>query len=159
MKKKILSLLIIISLLGAIGCSKEHPSPTNLKQEYAKTFSPSFLIEAKEITKLSVDLYTQAINDKVPERETFISKYEDFNNIKVSNADEKDFQDYVDKFRLYYSMLATDNSLLIGEQYLRDKGMQSKNEHEKFMKKYTTSKEENLKEIKSRMKNIINYYE
>ena len=162
MKKKIVNLLIAFLMLGIIGCSNQisySTSSVTLKQEYIKTFSPSFLIEAENITKTSLDLYNQALSNKIPEMKTFKSNYENFDKIKPINANEKDFQDCIHKFGNYYSMLALDANILKTEQDLRDRGIEGKEEYNRKMNKYNNSKEENLKHIKDDLDNIMKYFE
>ena len=163
MKKIVTSLLILILIPTLIGCSKTttkySSSSLNLKPEYTKTFSSTFVFEADKITKISIDLYNKAIIDTTPEAKTFESKYKEFDKVVPQNASEKDFKDAINKYALYYSMLALDTSILITEQDLRDRGIENKDKYDAKMEKYQKSKTENLKHIESDMKNIMKYYE
>ena len=165
MNKIITSFLVLVLSFSLMGCSKTtamtgqySSSSLKLNQEYTKTFSPSFANEAESITKISIDLYNKGIIDKAPEKDTFISNYEDFDKVVPKNADEKDFQDSVHKFALYYSMLALDVSILVTEQDLRNRGIESKDKYDAKMLKYTNSKSGNIEHIKIDIENIMKYY-
>lgn len=165
MKKKIPNLLILILILSIIGCSKQqeqkqYSTPVVLKQEYTKIFSPTFAIGAENITNLSINLYNETLADKTPEISDFKLLYKDFNNKYIpKNADEKDFQDYINKFENHYSLVSLNTSLIKGEQDLRDRGIESKDKYDKAMKDYESSKAEYLSKIKPDLDNIMKYYQ
>ena len=159
MKKLISYFLIIISILGLGGCSKQYSSSSiNLKSEYIKSFSPSFAIDADKVTKVSIDLYNQVISNKISGA-GFNPQYRDFYKVDPQNADEKDFQDYIKEFAINYSTLELDNSTIKAEQYLRDSGSRSKDDYDIFMRKYKIKVIEDLKNLKLNLDNIMKYYE
>jgi len=162
MKKLLSYLLVIIMTLGIIGCSNgEQVSFTsiNLKQEYAKEFTPSFVGFSGKITKISAILYNQAIADKIPESEDFESKFEDFSEVKASNDSESDFKLFVYSFGENYRVLSANEFVLKNAKLLYDNGILSKKDYEKDVKESKITKAEYLKELKVDIENIMKYYE
>ena len=160
MKKIIGCVLVTIVVLGLIGCSKQYSSSSvNPKQEYAKTFSLDFATESTNIAKESIDLYNQAIADKVPDMDTFKSKYKGFSNVATKNADEKDLHDFIMTFGNDYTLLSSSVSILMVEQNLRDSGMESKEKDDATLKEYQLKKVEHMKQIKIDLDNIMKYYQ
>jgi hypothetical protein len=162
MKKKISYLLILISIFGLVGCSNNKQvsfSSINLKQEYIKEFTPTFTGEAGSITKLSASLYNQAVVDKIPERETFEFKYNDFDKIITSNDREIDFKVYINSFARNYTVLSANEFIFKNAKMLKDSGILSKDDYDENIKESKINKDKYLQKIKIDIENIMKYYE
>ena len=164
MLKKQFTILLIITILtiGLNGCSNNKQvsfSSINLKQEHIKEFTSSFTGNANNITKFSASLYNQAIADKIPDRETFEYKYDDFSKIKASNDNEIDFKLYVNSFANNYKVLSANEFILRNAKTLLDDGILSKDDYNRDIVKSKVVKDKYLQEIKSDIENILKYYE
>jgi len=162
MKKLLSYLLVIIIILGIIGCSTNEQvsfSSINLKQEHTKEFTSSFTGSANNITKLSASLYNQAIADKIPERETFEYKYDEFSKLKASNDNESDFKLFVYSFGENYRVLSANEYVLKNAKILYDNGILSKDDYNQNIEESKINKIKYLQKIKVDIENIIKYYE
>jgi len=162
MKKLLSYLLVIIITLGIVGCSNNEQvsfSSINLKQEHTKEFTSSFTGNANNITKLSASLYNQAIADKIPERETFELKYDNFSKIVASNDRESGFKLYVYSFGENYKVLSANEYVLKNAKTLYDDGIFSKEDYNQNMEESKINKVKYLQKLKTDVENILNYYE
>jgi len=170
MKKKIFSLLIIISLLGVVGCYSNTTNSNNntkqisfdsikLKQQYTDLFTHGFISSSEHIVKLSGELYNKAIIDEIPERDTFESRYKAYSKTKTSNNDEIDFRSCINSFSMNYTVLSANEFILKNSKTLMDSGMITKEEYDMDTKKAKLNKEKYLKEIKLDLDNITKYYQ
>ena len=163
MKKQITILLVTTILtIGLSGCSNNKQvsfSSINLKQEYTKEFTSSFASKSNDIVKLSASLYNQAIADKIPEREIFEYKYDDFSKITASNDKESTFKLYVYSFGENYKVLSANEYVLKNAKTLYDDGILSKEDYNQNMEESKINKVKYLQKLKTDVENIIKYYE
>jgi len=163
MKKQVTILLIsTILIIGLSGCSNNKQvsfSSINLKQEYTKEFTSSFASKSNDIAKLSASLYNQAIADKIPERETFEYKYDEFSKLKASNDNESDFKLFVYSFGENYRVLSANEYVLKNAKILYDNGILSKDDYNQNIEESKINKIKYLQKIKVDIENIIKYYE
>ena len=163
MKKQITILLVTTILtIGLSGCSNNKQvsfSSINLKQEYTKEFTSSFASKSNDITKLSASLYNQAIADKIPERETFESKYDNFSKITASNDKESTFKLHVYSFGENYKVLSANEFVLKNAKTLYDDGILSKEDYNQNIEESKINKVKYLQKLKTDVENILKYYE
>jgi len=163
MKKLLSYLLVVILTLGISGCSNNKQqvsfSSIKLKQEHIKEFTSSFTGSANNITKLSASLYNQAIADKIPERETFESKYDNFSKITASNDKESTFKLHVYSFGENYKVLSANEFVLKNAKTLYDDGILSKEDYNQNIEESKINKVKYLQKLKTDVENILKYYE